>query len=85
MLNIDWFQPFDNANYSIRAIYGVICNLSRNERFKPSNILTMALIPRPNESSLHWLNHYLAFNYLKYEIELNYQKYIKVLVNVFNL
>ncbi|PKY50989.1 hypothetical protein RhiirA4_467785, partial [Rhizophagus irregularis] len=31
-----------------------------NERFKPSNILTLALIPRPNELSLHRLNHYLA-------------------------
>ncbi|GBC36556.2 uncharacterized protein LOC110040724 [Rhizophagus irregularis DAOM 181602=DAOM 197198] len=60
MLNIDWFQPFDNSTYSIGALYGVICNLPRNERFKPSNILTMALIPGPNEPSLHQLNHYIA-------------------------
>ncbi|CAB4431022.1 unnamed protein product [Rhizophagus irregularis] len=60
MLNIDWFQPFNNANYSVGAIYGVICNLPRNERFKPSNILTIALIPGPNEPSLHYINHYLA-------------------------
>ena len=60
MLNLDWFQPFDNANYSVGAIYGVICNLPRNERFKPSNILTLALIPGPNEPRLHQLNHYLA-------------------------
>ena len=60
MLNLDWFQPFDNANYSVGAVYGVICNLPRSERFKPSNILTMALIPGPNEPSLHRLNHYLA-------------------------
>lgn len=60
MLNIDWFRPFNNANYSVGAIYGVICNLSRNEKFKPSNILTIALIPGPNEPSLHYINHYLA-------------------------
>lgn len=60
MLNLDWFQPFDNASYSVGAIYGVICNLPRSERFKPSNILTIALIPGPNEPSLHQLNHYLA-------------------------
>ena len=60
MLNLDWFQPFDNASYSVGAVYGVICNLPRSERFKPSNILTMALIPGPNEPSLHHLNHYLS-------------------------
>ncbi|CAG8713726.1 5058_t:CDS:2, partial [Funneliformis mosseae] len=31
-----------------------------NERFKPSNILTLALIPGLNEPKLHQLNHYLA-------------------------
>ncbi|PKK59494.1 hypothetical protein RhiirC2_820971, partial [Rhizophagus irregularis] len=46
--------------YSVGIIYGVICNLPRNERFKLSNILTIALIPGPNESSLHYINHYLA-------------------------
>ncbi|GES75867.1 hypothetical protein GLOIN_2v1792112 [Rhizophagus clarus] len=40
MLNIDWFQPFNNASYSIGALY--------------------ALISRPNEPSLHQLNHYIA-------------------------
>ncbi|PKY38937.1 hypothetical protein RhiirA4_452039 [Rhizophagus irregularis] len=53
MINIDWFQPFDNANYSVGAVYGVICNLPRSERFKPSNILTMALIPGPNSQSIN--------------------------------
>ena len=27
MLNLDWFQPFDNAQYSVGVIYEVICNL----------------------------------------------------------
>jgi len=60
MINLDWFQPYDNSQYSIGAIYGVICNLPRDERFKPSNILTLAIIPGPSEPKLHHLNHYLA-------------------------
>jgi hypothetical protein len=60
MLNMDWFQPFDNSQYSVGAIYGVICNLPRSERFKTSNIITLAVIPGPNEPKLHQLNHYLA-------------------------
>jgi hypothetical protein len=60
IINIDWFRPFDNANYSVKAMYGVICNLPQSERFKLLNILTMALIPRPNEPSLHYINHFLA-------------------------
>lgn len=60
MLNLDWFQPFTNAQYSVGVIYGVICNLPRSERFKTSNIITLAVIPGPNEPKLHQLNHYLA-------------------------
>ena len=60
MLNLDWFQPFDNSQYSVGVIYGVICNLPRSERFKTSNIITLAVIPGPNEPKLHQLNHYLA-------------------------
>src|SRR5215469_9697189 len=60
MLNLDWFQPFDNSQYSVRVMYGVICNLPRSERFKTPNILTLAVIPGPNEPKLHQLNHYLA-------------------------
>ena len=60
MLNLDWFQPFDNSQYSVGMIYRVICNLPRSERFKTSNIITLAVIPGPNEPKLHQLNHYLA-------------------------
>ena len=60
MLNLDWFQPFENSQYSVGVIYAVICNLSRSERFKPSNIITIAVIPGSNEPKLHQLNHYLA-------------------------
>jgi hypothetical protein len=60
MLNLNWFQPFDNSQYSVGVMYGVICNLPRSERFKTPNIITLAVIPGPNEPKLHQLNHYLA-------------------------
>jgi len=60
MLNLDWFQPFDNSQYSVGVIYGVICNLPRSERFKAPNIITLVVILGPNEPKLHQLNHYLA-------------------------
>src|SRR5438270_11956267 len=60
MLNLDWFQPFDNSQHSVGVIYGVICNLPRSERFKTSNTITLAVITGPGEPKLHKLNHYLA-------------------------
>ena len=59
MMNIDWFQPFLNSQYSVGVIYAVICNLPRCERFKPNNILTLGVIPGPNEPKLHEINNYL--------------------------
>lgn len=60
MLNLDWFQPFDSAVYSSGAIYGVICNLPRDLRFKKENMLTLGLLPGPEEAKLHQINNYLA-------------------------
>src|SRR2546421_4263646 len=60
MLNLDWFQPFDNSQHSVGVIYGVICNLPRSERFKTSNTITLAVIPEPGKPKLYKLNHYLA-------------------------
>ena len=60
MINLDWFQPFDSASYSTGAIYGVICNLPRDVRFKKENMLTLGLLPGPKEVKLHRINHYLA-------------------------
>ena len=55
---MDWFQPFISSPYSVGVIYAVICNLPRAERFKPENILTLAVIPGPNEPKLHEINNY---------------------------
>lgn len=60
MINLDWFQPFESSAYSCGAIYGVICNLPREIRFKKENMLTLGLLPGPNEVKLHKINHYLA-------------------------
>ena len=60
MINLDWFSPFQNSIYSTGAIYAVICNLPCELRFKPQNIITLALLPGPKEVKLHHINHYLA-------------------------
>ena len=60
MINLDWFQPFKSVVYSCGAIYDVICNLPRDIRFKRENMLTLALLPGPNEVKLDKINHYLA-------------------------
>lgn len=60
MINLDWFQPFESSAYSCGAIYGVICNLPREIRFKKENMLTLGLLPGPKEVKLHKINHYLS-------------------------
>ena len=54
------FQPFESSVYSCGVIYGVICNLPREVRFKKENMLTFGLLPGPKEVKLHRINHYLA-------------------------
>ena len=60
MINVNWFQPFERTVHSSSAIYGAICNLLREMRFKQENMLILSLMPGPNELSLHQINHYLA-------------------------
>ncbi|XP_030600828.1 uncharacterized protein LOC115790939 [Archocentrus centrarchus] len=58
MLNVDWFQPFENAPYSVGAIYLVVLNLPREDRFKVENMILVGLIPGPKEPSLN-INSFL--------------------------
>jgi hypothetical protein len=60
MINLDWFQPFNLSVYSSGVIYGVICNLPRDIRFKRENMLYLGLLLRPEEVKLHKINHYLS-------------------------
>ena len=58
MLNVDWFQPFENFAYSVGVIYLVILNLPRTTRYKRENIILVGVIPGPSEPSLN-INTYL--------------------------
>jgi hypothetical protein len=60
MINLDWFQPFNSSAYSSGVIYGVICNLPRDIRFKQENMLYLGLLSGPEEVKLHKINHYLS-------------------------
>ena len=59
MMNVDWFNPYEESEYSAGVIYLVILNLPRVVRYKFENILLVGLIPGPKELSLH-INSYLT-------------------------
>ena len=59
-INVDWFQPFQYTTHSTGAIYGVLCNLPREVRFKQENILTLDVIPGPHEPKQAQINNILA-------------------------
>lgn len=59
MLNVDWFQPFKIAPYSVGAIYYVILNLPHEDHFKEENMILVGLIPGPKKPSLT-INVFLA-------------------------
>ena len=58
MMNIDWFQPYKRANYSVGAIYVTIMNLPRSVRFKRENVILIGILPGPCEPK-HDINPYL--------------------------
>ncbi|KAG2191683.1 hypothetical protein INT47_013265 [Mucor saturninus] len=58
-LNVDWFRPFDNVNYSCGAIYMCINNWKREDRFKVENIILVGLMPAGKEPKLDRINTYL--------------------------
>ena len=58
-MNVDWFEPFERGVYSVGVIYLTVQNLSREERYKPENIILVGIIPGPSEPKLS-INSYLA-------------------------
>ena len=58
MLNVDWFQPYKNTEYSLGVIYMALLNLPRQIRFKWENVLVCGIIPGPQEPKLN-INTYL--------------------------
>ena len=77
MLNCDWFQPFKHvSSFSIGAIYLVILNLPRAERFKRKNVILVGLIPSmekepPTNSFLAPLVEELKEAWVGYQLTLN--------------
>ena len=60
MLNVDWFQPFENLNYSVGIIYLAVTQFTTEfTGYNRENIILVELIPRPTEPSLN-INTYLA-------------------------
>jgi hypothetical protein len=45
MLNIDWFQPYENRKNSIGIIYLANMNLPREIRHKRENVIVLSIIP----------------------------------------
>ena len=58
-LNVDWFNPYKETQYSAGAIYLIVLNLPRHERFKEENVILVGMIPGPNEPKNH-INTYLT-------------------------
>lgn len=59
MLNVDWFNPYDQTPYSAGVMYFVVQNLPRSERFKLENVILAGLIPGPTEPKKH-MNTYIS-------------------------
>ena len=59
-LNIDWFQPFLHVSDSVGAIYMVILNLPREERYRQENMILAGIIPGPHEPNSESINAYLS-------------------------
>ena len=49
MLNIEWFNPYEETPYSAGVIYFVVQNLPRSERFKFENVILVGIILGPKE------------------------------------
>lgn len=45
MINVDWFQPFERGTYSMGAVYAVVLNLPRDQRFLRQNLILLTLLP----------------------------------------
>jgi hypothetical protein len=43
MINLDWFQPYEGTYYSTGVLYAAICNLPRDVRFLPENIMILGI------------------------------------------
>jgi hypothetical protein len=58
-LNVDWFSPTKTMNYSVGAIYLIVNNLPRSERYHRENIILVGIMPGPKEAKLDSINFFL--------------------------
>ena len=49
LVNVDWFQPYKHAAYSVGVIYAVVTNLPRSICYKYENVIIVRIIPGPKE------------------------------------
>ena len=59
MLNIDWFQPFSDRQFSQGAVYLSIMNLPRSQRFLRDNIILVTTLSSSGSERNQDLNHLL--------------------------
>lgn len=52
-INLDWFQPYENTQYSVGVIYLCFLNLPPEERYKEENVSIVGILPGPHEPSKH--------------------------------
>ena len=52
ILNFDFFNPFENSQYSLGVIYLAVLNIPREHRFKWENVIIVGIIPGPEEPKL---------------------------------
>ena len=57
-INLDWFQPYENTQYSVGVLYLCMLNLPPEERCKVNNIGIIGILPGPHEPSEN-INSYL--------------------------
>ena len=58
LINVDWFQPYTQVQYSVGAIYLAILNFPRQLRYRRENMVLIGVIPGPHEPNLH-INSFL--------------------------
>ena len=58
-LNIEWFNPYKEAQYFVGGIYLTVLNLPRNELYREENVLLVGMIPGPNKPRQH-INTFLS-------------------------
>ena len=45
ILNLDWFKVFKHSQYSVAAVYLIVANLPRSERYLRKNLILVGIIP----------------------------------------